>query len=87
MSTVFNGAARWIEARVKPHTDAVYITLPRQPIKVTPYAWGLRLGPVVSGNQTGYTATQFEVHLRAGDDTVEFSYRLVAKRLQLRIRA
>jgi hypothetical protein len=29
---------------------------------------------------TGRTMTQFEVHLRAGDDTVEFSYRIVAKR-------
>jgi len=44
MSTVFNGAARWIEAQVKPHADAVYITLPRQPIKVTPYAWGFAPG-------------------------------------------
>jgi hypothetical protein len=31
---------------------------------------------------TGRTATQFEVRLRAGDDAVEFSYRLVARRLQ-----
>jgi hypothetical protein len=30
---------------------------------------------------TKRTATQFEVHLREGDTTVEFSYRLVGKRL------
>ncbi|MBN2003986.1 MAG: hypothetical protein JXA21_11580 [Anaerolineae bacterium] len=31
---------------------------------------------------TGRTATQFEVQLREGDDAVEFSYRIVGKRLQ-----
>ena len=30
---------------------------------------------------TKRTATQFEVHLGEGDDSVEFSYRIVGKRL------
>ncbi len=55
MSTVFNGNARWIETRVKKHADATYITLPRQPITAAPYAWGLRPGAVVQGNQSAAT--------------------------------
>lgn len=52
MTKVFSGTGNWIEVRVKPHAEATYFTLPRQPITAVPYAWGLRSGAVIESGST-----------------------------------
>lgn len=47
--TVFNGAGRWLQVKVRPHAAPTWTTLPRQPITATPYAWSLRPGANIEG--------------------------------------
>jgi hypothetical protein len=49
MSTVFNGAGRWLQVKVRQHGTVTWNTLPRQPITAVPYAWSLRPGAKIEG--------------------------------------
>jgi len=49
MSTVFNGAGRYLQVKVRQHGTVIWTTLPRQPITAVPYAWSLRPGAKIEG--------------------------------------
>lgn len=49
MSTVFNGAGRYLQVKVRQHGTVTWTTLPRQPITAVPYAWSLRPGAKIEG--------------------------------------
>ncbi len=53
INTVFNGAGRWLQVKVRRHGTATWTTLPRQPITTVPYAFGLRPGARLEAQYAG----------------------------------
>lgn len=53
INTVFNGAGRWLQVKVRRHGTTTWTTLPRQPITTVPYAFGLRPGAKLEAQYAG----------------------------------
>ncbi|MBN1262427.1 MAG: hypothetical protein JXB35_17235, partial [Anaerolineae bacterium] len=51
LDPLFSGGPRWIELKVRPTGAVDWITMPRQPATPVPYAWGLKPGADIDGNQ------------------------------------